>query len=406
MIPIEKNVIVTDEFDNRIGLTYPKRARGLIKNGRAEYVSDDRIRLLKGAHAPSANNDTEDFKMSNIINFNAREFKFDETCTSMDGDPVNAGSRMFISDFSGDNTEVFEIGDWQWTWSQIKCEKQLEPNTDYVFRFAVQGGVNNTGDGQSRFIIRQDKNWEDRLEYPLERSRFKPTLSKRTESGLLRVYEIPFNSGESGNVTFIFNALHFVETIMPAKELEAYAELEDQTYDQLWQEIQERIGNMYGFKGSGNGGFLDLSGAVINSGSMVKKFVDLAEKGSHINLSGAVLGGDDDNEFEWDRLAAEADAKAEEYDKLAAKADAKWEKLISAVSTRLQAPFAANAENPAAEVNFHGQYEEVREKLKESYEHTRWLYESAPDGSPEKSALEATMNGLKASLDSLTDVFE
>ena len=188
--------------------------------------------------------------------------------------------------------------------------------------------------------------------------------------------------------------------------IEAYAELEDQTYDQLWQEIQERIGNMYGFKGSGNGGFLDLSGAVINSGSMVKKFVDLAEKGSHINLSGAVLGGDDDNEFEWDRLAAEADAKAEEYDKLAAKADAKWEKLISAVSTRLQAPFAANAENPAAEVNFHGQYEEVREKLKESYEHTRWLYESAPDGSPEKSALEATMNGLKASLDSLTDVFE
>lgn len=377
-----KNVIVTDEFDNQIGLTYPKRARGLIKNGRAEYVSDGRIRLLKGAHAPSANNDTEDFKMSNIINFNAREFKFDETCQSTDGEPVNAGSRMFISDFSGENAEVFEIGDWQWTWSQIKCEKQLEPNTDYVFRFAVQGGVNHTGDGQSRFIVVQNKNWEDRLEYPLERSRFKPTLSKRTESGLFRVYEIPFNSGESGNITLMFNVLHFVETIMPAKELEAYAELEDQTYDQLWQEIQERFGNMNGFKGNGNGGFLDLSGAVINSGSMVKKFVDLAEKGSHINLSGAVLGGDDEVDWsEYDRKAAEADAKAEEYDRLAAEADAKWE-------------------------NFHGQYEEVREKLKESYAHTQWLYESAPDGSPEKSALEASMNGLKAGLDSLADVFE
>lgn len=278
-----KNVIVTDEFDNRIGLTYPKRARGLIKNGRAEYVSDDRIRLLKGAHAPSANNDTEDFKMSNIINFNAREFKFDNDCQS-------AGSRMFISDFSGENTEVFEIGDWHWTWSQIKCQKQLEPNTDYVFRFAVQGGVNNTGDGQSRFIIYRDKDWDDRLEYPLERSRFKPTLSKNANGGFLRVYEMPFNSGESGNVTFLFNALHFVETIMPAKELEAYAELEDQTYNQLWQEIQERVGNMNGFKGNGNGGYLDLSGAVINDPTLVQQFVDLAEKGSNINLSGAVLG--------------------------------------------------------------------------------------------------------------------
>ncbi|MDE6746726.1 MAG: hypothetical protein K2J72_08825, partial [Oscillospiraceae bacterium] len=265
---------------------------------------------------------------------------------------------------------------------QIRCEKQLEPNTDYVFRFAVQGGVNHTGDGQSRFIVVQDKNWEDRLEYPLERSRFKPTLSKRTESGLFRVYEIPFNSGESGNITLMFNVLHFIEVIMPAKELEAYAELEDYTYDRWWQEAHGQFENMNGFKGNGNGGFLDLSGAVINSGSMVKKFVDLAEKGSHINLSGAVLGGDDEVDWsEYDRKAAEADAKAAEYDRLAAEADAKWE-------------------------NFHGQYEEVREKLKESYARTQYLYESAPDGSPEKNVLKASLDGLKASLDSLADVFE
>lgn len=282
-----KNVIVTDEFDNRIGLTYPKRARGLIKHGRAEYVSNDRIRLLKGAHAPSANNDTEDFKMSNIINFNAQEFKFDETCQSTDGNSVNAGSRMFISDFRGENVHAFEIGDWSWTWSQIKCDKQLEPNTDYVFRFAVQGGVNNTGDGQSHFIVIRDNDYDNRLEYPLERSRFKPVLSKKTEDGFLRVYEISFNSG-SGNVRFIFNALHFVETIMPAYEFEAYAELEDQTYAQLWQEIQERTGNK--FHGNWNRGTLDLSGAVIHDAEMVKKFMDMAEKGACVDLSGAVLG--------------------------------------------------------------------------------------------------------------------
>ena len=359
-----------DEFDNRIGLTYPKRAQGLIKHGRAEYVSDDRIRLLKGAHAPSANNDTEDIKMSNIINFNAQEFKFDESCQSMDDTPVNAGSRMFISDFKGDNVQVFEIGDWNWTWSQIKCDKQLEPNTDYVFRFAVQGGVNNTGDGQSHFMVIHDKDWDNKLEYPLERSRFKPSLSKKSEDGFLRVYEIPFNSG-SGNVRFVFTALHFVETIMPAYELEAYAGLEDQTYDQLWQEIQER-GNGNNFHGNWNRGALDLSGAVINSSRLIKKFMKMAERGIAVDLSGAVLGGDDadhDDEFFW------------EYDRKAAEVDAKWERS-------------------------YGTYEEVRETLKRAYADTEWLYKSAPEGSPEKNALRASLDGMKASLDGLADTFE
>ena len=46
-----KNIIVTDENGNVIGRTYPKRAQGLVKNGRAEYVSDCMIRLIS-AHAP------------------------------------------------------------------------------------------------------------------------------------------------------------------------------------------------------------------------------------------------------------------------------------------------------------------------------------------------------------------
>lgn len=369
-----KNVIVTDEFDNQIGLTYPKRARGLVKNGRAEYVSDDRIRLLKGAHAPSANNDTEDFKMSNIINFNAREFKFDETCQSTDGNPVNAGSRMFISDFSGENAEVFEMGDWQWTWSQIKCKKQLEPNTDYVFRFAVQGGVNHTGDGQSRFVVVQDENWEDRLEYPLERSRFKPTLSKRTESGLFRVYEIPFNSGESGNITLMFNVLHFIEVIMPAKELEAYAELEDYTYDQWWQEAHGQSGNPKAFNGSGKRGSIDFSGAVINSNRLLKKFMDMAARGIDVDLSGAVLGGDDD-EVDWseyDQKAAEADAKAEEYDRLAAEADA----------------MADEYDRKAIE----------KEAISNAYEQVKSQYEALPDGDPAKFGLKAALESLSQSM--------
>ena len=43
--PIEKNVIVVDEQGNEYEATYPKRARGLVKNGRARFVDENKICL-------------------------------------------------------------------------------------------------------------------------------------------------------------------------------------------------------------------------------------------------------------------------------------------------------------------------------------------------------------------------
>lgn len=43
--PIEKNVIVVDEQGNEYESTYPKRAKGIVKNGRARYLSENRICL-------------------------------------------------------------------------------------------------------------------------------------------------------------------------------------------------------------------------------------------------------------------------------------------------------------------------------------------------------------------------
>ena len=45
MTPITKNVIVIDEQGNEYGVTYPKRARGLVKNGRARFVEGNKICL-------------------------------------------------------------------------------------------------------------------------------------------------------------------------------------------------------------------------------------------------------------------------------------------------------------------------------------------------------------------------
>ena len=40
-----KNVIVVDEQGNEYEATYPKRAKGLVKNGRARFVAENKICL-------------------------------------------------------------------------------------------------------------------------------------------------------------------------------------------------------------------------------------------------------------------------------------------------------------------------------------------------------------------------
>jgi hypothetical protein len=39
-------VIVVDERGNEYEATYPKRAKGLVKKGRARFISEDKICLL------------------------------------------------------------------------------------------------------------------------------------------------------------------------------------------------------------------------------------------------------------------------------------------------------------------------------------------------------------------------
>ncbi len=65
MTPIEKNIIVVDEQGREYEATYPKRAKGLVKNGRARFVDENKICL---ACPPNTLNfETEDIKMSENI---------------------------------------------------------------------------------------------------------------------------------------------------------------------------------------------------------------------------------------------------------------------------------------------------------------------------------------------------
>lgn len=207
--------------------------------------------------------------MSNVINFSAREFRFDKTCNE------NIGRRAFITTALG-NTEAYEIGDWGWKWTQIFCEKKLEKNTDYIFRFAMTGGHNDTEDEVSLAEIYAldgyddlTSAWEDRMTFALGKSRFAPVISKRDKTGLLRVFEIPFNTGESENWRFVLIAQHAVATFFAPLENSAYDGLEDLTYDR-WRE--ERTAQLSGE----NTGWNKLSFSLPDITSAVKKAAGFA----------------------------------------------------------------------------------------------------------------------------------
>ena len=66
--PIEKNIIVVDEQGKVYEATYPKRAKGLVKNGRARFVAENKICL-----ACPPNENLEDKKMSENTNINIEQ---------------------------------------------------------------------------------------------------------------------------------------------------------------------------------------------------------------------------------------------------------------------------------------------------------------------------------------------
>ncbi len=236
--PIEKNVIVTDAEGKEIGSTYPKRAKGLVKNGRAEYIGDREIRLLI-THAPAAYHSAEELNMSKVIDFNAREFKQDKSLSG------GFGERVFLTTALGNTVEAWEIGDTYSMGTRIVCEKKLEKNTDYLFRFAMTGGIKDLsmrGSVISKAVLygldgfeTEEEAWEERLTFSLEESRLRPVLSKRDRTGLLRVFELPFHTGEQENWRIVFTVVGIPAQIFPAEDCAAYGQLKDLDYD-AWLE--------------------------------------------------------------------------------------------------------------------------------------------------------------------------
>lgn len=266
--PIAKNVIVTDEFGNKLTGTYSKRAKGLIKKGRAEYVGENEIRLKGCSVTPclednmnntnftdnknAISNITIDAETGEVIEnaqqtlvfdnytihgnepntvkvinntdlykpkplfFNAREWLPSKDCNK------TAAVRSFISDPFGGLTESYTIGDWNYNWSQIETKDMvLEKNTDYEFLFWLNGGENDRNCEICRFEIIFDNDNENRYTYNLNRTYIK--YLKHYKGWYL--YGIPFNTGEAGYTKLRFISMSAYTTIIRANTAESYDSL-------------------------------------------------------------------------------------------------------------------------------------------------------------------------------------
>ena len=254
-----KNIIVTDKNGIIIGSTYPKRARGLIKSGRATEIDELTIRLnvSQDADAFSYSENMEDKNMANIIEFRARGFKLDEKISS------SRGTRLVVTE-NGENVECFEIAQGGAN-TGITKTVQLEKDTDYVFRFAMKSRFVRADVAESCVSI-SFKEPGDGYTYPLDRmdkNRFKPVVCKKLEEDILRVYELPFNSGDDTSCTISIQLHDMTAWIYPAKDNESYDALQDIDYDLYRQDEIHNIAKTLNNIGGSIGGTLNDIGGTL-----------------------------------------------------------------------------------------------------------------------------------------------
>lgn len=247
-----KNVTVTDANGNYIGTTYPKRARGLIKNGRALFVDDCTIRLSADAE-PSDTYHTSEVTQMNTIYFNPRNWSFEQTQYNSQNSflfshtgsmsrgtgytqPVRA-ERSFISDFDNGLVESLMFGHWDApAVTAVSSELFLTPDTAYRFVFWLNGGENDKSSEICQLRIIFSGSPEDCYTYNLNRNYIKPLLHRDG----WELYSIPFQTpavssamqGTSEPAPTIATRLAFVAgnapmAVKPAKEPEAYADWKD-----------------------------------------------------------------------------------------------------------------------------------------------------------------------------------
>ncbi len=228
---MEKNIIVTDFTGRKLGMTYEKRAEGLVKNKRAKYLNDHTIQMLSSFDRAEEKADqmfsSEDDRMSEFdvnkkenvtddtkIYFNAREWSVcSETSSS-------AAERTFVTDFENNLSEAFCVGNKSEKVTEIATKQlALKPNTKYEFYFWAKMDLKY--DSMCQLQIIYDGDFENKRVYILSNSNIKPV--KITDGW--RLYKIPFITEDNENTQLKFFVKAAKCTFVPGKEEVYYKNL-------------------------------------------------------------------------------------------------------------------------------------------------------------------------------------
>ena len=212
-----KNILVTDANGDIIGTTFPKRAKGLIKSGRASFVDEGTIRMSAGKAPPEHKSTISEETRSMIyITFKGDEWVRRNTDIS------------FMTGLDGKLSETLMLGSWDSAESvAVSRPYMLTPNTSYSYVFWLNGGENESANEVCNFKITFFNDWENCNVYRLNRGYIKPLLHQQG----WELYEIPFTTPDVAgdvSVTFSFTAAKAPMAVMPAKEPAAYSDMKDE----------------------------------------------------------------------------------------------------------------------------------------------------------------------------------
>lgn len=146
-----------------------------------------------------------DINVKNLL-FEPEQWWLDEKISSGKGKIVK------IAGFDGKETSAWQIADWDWSFTALRAEMQLEPNTEYIFDFWLNGGENKNGDETCGLEIWFGDDWDGRLVFKLNRNYLLPALVKNG----WYLFAVPFRTPDDAKTTLRFNAMGAVTTLAHA----------------------------------------------------------------------------------------------------------------------------------------------------------------------------------------------
>lgn len=257
-----QTITVVNENFEVLGKTYPKRAKGLIKKGRAEFLSDTLLRLKD--FCPMSN--TEEIIMDNNIKINDLqniettaetaeeaiigsadkpvEIAVDKKHEFILFDPrkwypnpdtanMNRCERYMYQSPDGSMSEIYTLGDWNGHWSEIRSRFiTVDPETEYTFVFWLNGGENDRNNEVCRMVAVYtdtpeqhipDEDWQQNYIYKLNRGGVK--YLKTIDGWYLFAIRLPKPDKKYLELRFIAQSAPMA--LRAAEEPHVYLNLED-----------------------------------------------------------------------------------------------------------------------------------------------------------------------------------